>query len=237
VAATSAVVVLACLLSLRRRRRPWLLVVAALFALVVGVTYSWPPLGWLPPAFVRADPPYGALARALSMPPVRPPPPARDVSDPEERALVEHGRYVATVGTCPLCHTAGPSPTRPFAPFPEMGGGMKVNWRVFGTTYSRNLTPDRETGLGEWSDNEIRRAITGGISRDGRLMHWQAMPWDHFSSFRPEDLEALIAYLRHLPPRRSRVPDPEPPRPGDEAADTFWFGYYGELRPGHSASR
>ncbi|MGH7818697.1 MAG: hypothetical protein ACREQ9_02900, partial [Candidatus Binatia bacterium] len=110
------------------------------------------------------------------------------------------------------------------------GGGMKVNWKVFGTTWSRNLTPDRETGLGTWSDAEIRRAITGGIARDGRRMHWQAMPWDHFANLAGEDLEALIFYLRSLPPAWSKVPEPRPPRPGDEAADTFWFGYSGEYR-------
>jgi hypothetical protein len=102
---------------------------------------------------------------------------------------------------------------------------------VFGTTYSRNLTPDRETGLGAWSDAEIRRAITSGIARDGRLMHWQAMPWDHFSNLRLEDLYALIAYLRHVPAIRSTVPPPAPPSPSDGAGDTFSFGYTGSARP------
>ena len=61
-------------------------------------------------------------------------------------------------------------------------------------------------------------------------MHWQAMPWDHFSRFSLEDLEALIAYLQHLPPVSSRVPSPVPPAVGDEEGDTFWFGYTGEYR-------
>jgi hypothetical protein len=151
-------------------------------------------------------------------------------ADPDQRALAERGRYVATLGTCPLCHTAGPSVTRLWAPFPEMGGGMQVNWRVFGTTYSRNLTPHAETGLGRWSRAEMRRAITAGIARDGRLMHWQAMPWDHFSNLRLEDLEALVTYLQHLPPVHSRVPDPAPPAEGDEEGDTFHFGYTGDYR-------
>jgi mono/diheme cytochrome c family protein len=198
---------------------------------LLPLLYTWPPLRFFPPALLRAEPPFATLGRALGMPPLRPPPPPVEISDPDTRLLAARGRYVATIGTCPLCHTAGPSITRLWAPFPEMGGGLRVNWQVFGTTYSRNLTPDPETGLGGWTTPEIRRAITAGIARDGRLMHWQAMPWDHFSHLRLEDLEALAAYLRHLPPVRSRVPDPAPPAPGDARADTFFFGYSGVLGP------
>jgi len=139
--------------------------------------------------------------------------------------LAGRGRYVATVGTCTLCHTAGPSVTRLWAPFPELGGGMRVRWNVFGTVWSRNLTPDPGTGLGDWSDAEIVRAITSGLSRDGRTMHWQAMPWDHFSRLTPEDSVALVTYLRHVPAQRSPVPPPAPPAVDDPDALTFFFGY------------
>jgi mono/diheme cytochrome c family protein len=201
-------------------------------ALGVPLVYGWPPFRWMPPALVRAAPPFARVGGWLALPPLRPPPEvAAADADTDTRALVARGRYVATIGTCPLCHTGGPSPTRPWAAFPEMGGGVRVRWRVFGTTWSRNLTPDDETGLGGWTAAEIRRAITSGIARDGRLMHWQAMPWDHFSNLSPEDLEALIAYLRHLPAAWSRVPAPEPPGPDDPDGDTFAFGYSGEYRP------
>jgi mono/diheme cytochrome c family protein len=215
----------------RSRRAHAALVASMVLATAVPLVYTWPPLRFMPAALVRAAPPYDRLGRMLGLPPLRPPPEPVPIADPELRLLAERGRYVATIGTCPLCHTAGPSITRPFTPFPEMGGGMKVSWRVFGTTYSRNLTPDRTTGLGGWTKREIRRAITSGIARDGRLMHWQAMPWDHFSNLTPEDLEALVGYLEHLPPRHSRVPEPEPPRADDAGADTFSFGYTGEYRP------
>jgi mono/diheme cytochrome c family protein len=222
-------VVLALYLSLSRRPLGVVAVLGGGFAVLV--IYTWPPLPFMPSSLVRAKPPYETLARLLNMPPLRPPPEPVDISDPGLQALARRGRYVATIGTCSLCHTAGPSVTRLYAPFPEMGGGMRVNWKVFGTTYSQNLTPDPETGLGHWSEAEIRRAITSGIARDGRLMHWQAMPWDHFSNLSPEDLDALVFYLQHLPAAHSKVPGPQAPRPGDEEADTFYFGYTGEYRP------
>jgi hypothetical protein len=60
-------------------------------------------------------------------------------------------------------------------------------------------------------------------------MHWQAMPWDHFSNLSMEDQEALVFYLRSLPPVWSKVPERTPA--SQEPADTFFFGYTGEYRP------
>jgi hypothetical protein len=228
-AAAAAAVVLAVVIARLLLRGSILLAVTAAIPLAGAWTYLWPPLELLPTSLVAADPSWGRIPRLFNFPPIRPPPPPVALEDAGLRALAEQGRYVATIGTCSLCHTAGPSLTRLWADFPEMGGGMRVRWRVFGTTFSRNLTPDLETGLGRWSDAEIRRALTAGIARDGRRMHWQAMPWDHFSNLSLEDQEALVFYLRSLPPRRSKVPDPLPPSPDDEPADTFFFGYSGEL--------
>ena len=227
-----ALILLLGLLWLGRRAAKRALVVVVPLSLAILLLYVWPPLRFMPSGLLRARPPYERLARWISMPPVRLPPAPQPISDADLAALAERGRYVATFGTCSFCHTTGPSLTRIYAPFPDMGGGMKVNWKVFGTTYSRNLTPDVETGLGTWSDGEIGRAITGGIARGGRLMHWQAMPWDHFSALVPEDLEALVFYLRSIPPVWSRTPPAATPAPGDEEGDTFYFGYSGELRLG-----
>ena len=202
-----------------------------LFAVVVLGVYTWPPLRWMPAALVKAEPPFAELGRALALPPVRRPPPPRPAADDDTRGLAERGRYVAVAGTCSLCHTAGPSVTRLWRPFPEMGGGMRVDWKVFGTVYSRNLTPHRTTGLGDWSDAEIMRAIASGLARDGRTMHWQAMPWDHFSHLSPEDLLALVTYLRHLPPVHSEVPTPLPLGTADGTGDSFSFGYSGIYLP------
>jgi len=210
-------------------RRVRLLALVA--AIVVVGLYGWPLLDWMPAELVKAEGAFAPLGHAFNLPPVRQPPPPPPAADDDTRVLAERGRSVATDGTCSLCHTAGPSLTRLWAPFPEMGGGMRVAWRVFGTTYSRNLTPDVETGLGAWTDAEIVRAITTGLARDGRVMHWQAMPWDHFSALSPEDLIALVTYLRQLPPARSVISPPTSPSPGDPDGDRFEFGYHGTWVP------
>jgi len=209
----------------------WLSVLLGAVVVVVPLVFTWPPFRWIPSGLVKAEGVW-SFGQYLALPPLRPPPDPFPAATSELHLVARRGQYIAAIGTCTLCHTAGPNPTRPWQAYPEMGGGLRVNWRVFGTTYSRNLTPDAETGLGAWSKEEIRRAITSGIAKDGRQMHWQAMPWDHFSNLTPEDLESLIVYLKHLPPAWSRVPAPSPPVAGDRQADTFFFGYSGEYRRG-----
>ncbi len=191
-----------------RRRRWWL--AAGLVALGSwGLLAVWPPVGLLPPAltvrwlFLGAP----ALPGALSAP---------------DRALAERGAYVAGIAPCGLCHT----PTGAFAGFwtgRALAGGMEARWRVYGSAVSTNLTPHPE-GIAGVSDALLLRAIRSGIGRDGRAMHWQAMPWDIGSRWSPEDLRALVAYLRALPPVAGRVPPPRGPRPGDPPADSFLFG-------------
>jgi len=63
---------------------------------------------------------------------------------------------------------------------------------------SRNLTSDRERGLGAWSDAEIKRAIVQGVGRDGRTMQ-EPMPYAWYAGLRDDDLDAIVAYLRTLP--------------------------------------
>jgi mono/diheme cytochrome c family protein len=226
----AALVALAAYLVLRPRRGILVTVAVCTLLVVLPLVYTWPPLRWMPPALVKAEPPFEALGSMIGMPAIRRAPAPSAAGGADTAALAERGRYLATIGTCSLCHTAGPDPMRPWAAFPEMGGGMRVAWKVFGTTYSRNLTPHPDTGLGRWTKPEIKRAIQSGIARDGRQMHWQAMPWDHFANLTPEDLEALVTYLQHLSPVDSAVPAPAPPGPSDPEADTFWFAYSGEYR-------
>ena len=137
--------------------------------------------------------------------------PRPDVSQaPAERAvLVERGRYIFANASCALCHGN------------DGAGGLKVNGD-FGTIFAANISSDRETGLGAWSDAEIARAIRSGVSRDGHLLYWQGMPWDHFSNLDEEDAASLIAYLRLLPPVVRKIPPYRPPAPDDCSIYTFW---------------
>ena len=76
----------------------------------------------------------------------------------------------------------------------------------FGTVYSTNLTADKETGLGGWTDQQIADAITKGIRRDGSRII-PVMPFGLYSGMAQEDLQALIAFLRTL--KAVRKPTPE----------------------------
>lgn len=138
------------------------------------------------------------------------------------RALVERGEYLATVTPCGLCHT----PADAFAGFltgRTLAGGMEARWRVYGRVVSSNLTPHLD-GIGGVADAGLLRAMTSGIGRDGRALHWQAMPWDLTSNWSEEDRRAMLIYLRTLPPVPGRMPSSRPPRPDDPVADTFGFG-------------
>ena len=131
--------------------------------------------------------------------------------NPERVALVERGRLLYTVASCAMCHEGNGR------------GGVKFSWRPFGTIWSRNISSDKTAGIGAWSDREIARAIRSGVSRDGGALHWQGMIWDHASNLDEEDLRALIAFLRTLPPVERNIPRPRPPAGDDCELYVFWL--------------
>ncbi|MFO1371440.1 MAG: cytochrome c [Candidatus Competibacteraceae bacterium] len=83
----------------------------------------------------------------------------------------------------------------------------------WGISYAINLTPDQETGLGSWTEDNFVQALKtgkhGGVSRP--IM--PPMPWQALSHLTDEDLQAIYRYLHTLPPVRNRVPDYQPPAP------------------------
>jgi mono/diheme cytochrome c family protein len=187
-----------------KRRRTWLLLVLSLLGLglcglVGSALYSLPMLSVIPPEQIA-----GGLAASIP----RPDPAA--LKTPEQANLADRGRYLFTVASCALCHGADGS------------GGFKVSWKPFGTLWTRNITPDPATGIGAWSDAEIARAIRSGVSRDGYALHWQGMIWDHASNWDEEDVRAIIAYLRVLPPVNKKILPDRPPAPDDCVIYTFW---------------
>ena len=135
----------------------------------------------------------------------------------QERAdtPAERGRYLATIGGCGDCHTPGgmlgaPDATRLF-------GGSDVGFGdpASGVWVGGNLTPDKETGLGAWTRDQIIAALTKGVTPEGRLLS-EIMPWPALSHLTPEDANALAAYLQSLPPVHNAVPGPF--RPGETPA-------------------
>ncbi|MBI2229849.1 MAG: c-type cytochrome [Deltaproteobacteria bacterium] len=122
--------------------------------------------------------------------------PGTVLSQEEGKDLVERGRYIfAVAGGC-ACHTV-PKGT------PHAGG--RAFPIPFGTVYATNITQDKETGIGTWSDKEILNAMTTGTRPNGERI-LPIMPHEAYSGMAEEDLKALIAYLRTLRPVRKETP-------------------------------
>jgi mono/diheme cytochrome c family protein len=119
-------------------------------------------------------------------------------ADPSEETIA-HGKALAIAGDCASCHTADPA--KPFA------GGKRIDTPL-GAIFSPNLTPDRETGLGAWSDEDFVRAFRHGLAPDGSR-YYPAFPYPYFTKLTRQDLLAIRAYLAALPPSRSTHPSPQ----------------------------
>ena len=122
------------------------------------------------------------------------------------QTLVERGAYlVNAVMVCDGCHT--PRGKSGFIMEKRFSGGSQVWDTPAYTVRGTNITPDRETGIGAWSDDEIRRSLTEGIHRHGRPLAPQ-MPFALYKILTPRDLNALVAYMRTIAPVRNEVQPP-----------------------------
>lgn len=132
---------------------------------------------------------------------------------------VARGKYLVTVGLCTDCHTPGYFFGK--ADVNRFLGGSEVGFEIpeLGVFHGPNLTPDNETGLGRWSNEQIVTAFRTGVRPDGRVLA-PIMPWQHFSSLTDADATAIVAYLRTLPPVRNKVPGPFGP---SEVPTSFVF--------------
>lgn len=123
----------------------------------------------------------------------------KQASEQELSDKLARGRYLLTIAHCLECHTPeGPSAVHDFAA--ASGKGGRTFRGPWGESVSPNITPDRAVGLGEWSDDEIKRAITQGIARDGHKLK-PPMAYAAYASMTAQDLDAIVAFLRTLPPR------------------------------------
>jgi hypothetical protein len=153
---------------------------------------------------------------------------------------IERGKYLTTIMGCNDCHT--PMKMGPKGPEPDMSRmlsghpeGMKLPpppkpvgpWIAstvpltawsgpWGMTYSVNITPDTNTGLGIWTEDMFLKAMKTGKHMGTSREIQPPMPWQTYRLATDEDLKAIFAYLKSIPPIVNRVPDYEPP-PGAPA--------------------
>ena len=165
-------------------------------------------------------------------------------SHPYSKAQISRGEFLVRVGGCNDCHTPRvfdpklgmptPDMSRMLSGHPEGGpdplspltegdigiiGPTFTSFRVpFGVVYAANLTPDVQTGSGAWTEELFLKMFRTGkhLGGAGRPI-LPPMPWTVFIRQPDEDLKAVFAYLRSLPPLRNAVPDPKVPAPAFES--------------------
>lgn len=128
-----------------------------------------------------------------------------------DQAQIDRGKYLVTIGSCNDCHTAGYFFGKPDFSRALSGSDVGFGLPGLGTFVGRNLTPDKETGLGNWTDDQIIAAFTAGVRPDGRRLA-PIMPYQNLSHLDSEDARAIVAYLRNLPPVKNEVPGPFGPK-------------------------
>lgn len=129
-------------------------------------------------------PEHGAQAQDAAQPAA---PPA---AAPAAPTLVDQGRYLATAGDCVSCHTRPGG--QPFS------GGLALK-TPFGTLYSPNITPDKETGIGGWTEEQFARALHAGVGGNGDHLY-PVFPYTAYTKITDEDVHAIFAYIQSLQP-------------------------------------
>src|ERR1700683_4557251 len=115
-----------------------------------------------------------------------------------DASLIGNGEYLARGGDCVACHTA---------PEGKLCAGGLAMPTPFGTLYSSNITPDRETGIGTWNADQFYGTMHTGRFPDGGLLY-PAMPFGSYTKVTRADSDAIFAYLRSVPPvHRQNTPD------------------------------
>lgn len=180
------------------------------------------------------------LVSACSGQPASNPVPEKTVAATPAQSPAERGKYLVTAAGCNDCHTPwkmganGPEPdmTRMLSGHPE---GVKLEkppklegmWMAavsndfttwagpWGISYTANLTPDQNTGIGIWTEDMFMRAIREGKHMGTSRPILPPMPWPAFRNYNDDDLKAIFAYLKTIPAIHNQVPDPiiaDPPK-------------------------
>jgi cytochrome c553 len=160
-------------------------------------------------------------------------------ASPPSKADVQRGAYLVSIVGCNHCHTPlkmgakGPKPDMArmltghpaelkMTPAPDLGkgpwmmAGAATNTAFagpWGVSYASNLTPDPETGIGKWTEKMFVEAMRSGRHLGKGRPILPPMPWESIAAATDQDLKAIFAYLRTLPPLKNAVPEPgEPPK-------------------------
>jgi mono/diheme cytochrome c family protein len=147
--------------------------------------------------------------------PLQPQVPAKGEPAPPRSDKIAYGGYlVNAIAHCFECHSTPDEHGEPDVAGHRGAGGFPLPiWPEAGTKpgsviFSLNITPDLETGIGTWSDDQIKRAITEGIDNDGKQL-FPLMPFSSFKKMTPEDLDAIMAYLHTIKPIKNKI-EPNP---------------------------
>jgi cytochrome c553 len=156
-----------------------------------------------------------------------------------EQAKIERGGYLVAIMDCNACHTPWkmgengpeqdmtrmlsghpqdlqmpPAPELPAGPWDTVSSATVTAWSgPWGVSFTRNLTPDADTGLGAWTEREFIDTLRNGRKQGIGRELLPPMPWPAYGQASDEDLSAVFAYLRSIPAISNRVPDPIPPAP------------------------
>ena len=183
------------------------------------------------PAIDNAVPVPGESSTSTAVTPIPPAGPAAPANTP-----VARGRYLVEVIGCEDCHTPfktgdkGPAPdlNRRFSGYPSSedvpaGRRLEAPWASamtltqamqgpWGTSFAANLTPDAETGMGAWTEQQFIDTLRNGRHQGRGRALLPPMPWPSFAQMNDADLEAMFAYLRTVPKVRNKVPEPRVPQ-------------------------
>jgi mono/diheme cytochrome c family protein len=179
----------------------------------------------------------GIVALGVSLLPVTCSAPRAQGASGGDPSQVARGKYLVTVGGCNDCHT--PLKMGPKGPEPDMSRMLSGHpeqlvikapaalpegpWMVasaptntahsgpWGVSFTANLTPDQNTGLGIWTEEMFMKAIRTGRHMGASREILPPMPWMNYREMNDEDLKAVYLYLRSVPAIHNRVPEPLPP--------------------------
>lgn len=176
------------------------------------------------------------LSACSTPPPAAPPEPVATVP---AQSPVERGKYLVTAAVCNDCHTPfkmgpnGPEPDmdRMLSGHPEsikvtsvpkipagwamVGSATNTAWAgPWGVSFSANITPDQNTGIGIWTEDMFIRALREGKHMGQSRQILPPMPWQFVGKYSDDDLKAIFAYLKSIKPIANHVPDPLPPAKG-----------------------